>query len=131
MELSFKDKCWLVANIKRVFAPPSAVILFMAGVVCLNKKIPLSSYSNIVGVFGIIILLCTGWYALKFAYQIAKFAESNFEEVVSRRTKWRTSNVELHEIKYRFMWKTFGWTLFSIYAPIFSIIWLIVYKINV
>jgi|GEM_PF-1741592 len=131
MELNFKDKCWLVANIKRVIAPPSVFILFITGVVCLNKKIPLQSYTNIFGVLGIIILLFTGWYALKFAYQIAKFAENNFEEVVSRRTKWRTSNVEIHEMKYRFMWETFGWALFSIYAPIFSIVWLIVYKINV
>jgi hypothetical protein len=131
MQLSIRDKCWLVANIKRVFVGPSAFIFFMMGMVYMQHEKTLPPFFTIVGILGTIVLVITGFYAVKFAYQIAKFAEANFDEVVSRRIKWRTSNVELHEMKYRFMWETFGWALFSMYAPIFAIVWLIGYEINV
>ena len=123
MELSFKDKCWLVANVKRVLAPPSAILLFAIFFVCseANKKglkTPFDTY----GFWSILMLIIMGIIALRYAYKIAKFAEANYDQVLSRRTKWKSSNVELHEMKYRYVLETFGWALFSMFVPVFSIL---------
>jgi len=89
------------------------------------------TFFNVFGLWSMLVLMIVGISALKYAYQIAKFAETNFDKVLSRRTKCRVSNVEMHEMKYRFMWETFRWALFCIYIPRASIVWLISYNINV
>lgn len=128
MKLSHLNKCWLVANIERVIVPPFGIIsvFILVGVFQPKKGLQPFSFSEI-GTLGIIGLIITGLIGLFYAYKIANFAQANFEEVVSRRTKWGTSNVDLHEMKYRFVLRTFGWAFFSIYAPMFSIICLISY----
>lgn len=131
MKLSFKDKCWLVANIKRVFVGPACFSIILIASIYSTHKRGFPTFFDVFGFWNLLVLVIVGIYALKYAYQIAKFAETNFDEVLSRRTKWRVSNVELHEMKYRFVWETFGWALFSIYIPVVSIVWLINYSINV
>jgi len=132
MKLSFNDKCWLVANIKRVFALPAVIFFFIILFTSSEEaKKGLKTPFVVFGFWSILILIIIGVVALKYAYQIAKFAETNFDQVVSRRTKWKLSNVELHEMKFHFMWETFGWALFSIYMPFVFIVWLICFSINV
>ena len=130
MKLSFNDKCWVVANIKRVLVPPSAILFFAIFVIFTDaKNIGIHIPTNLFGFWSILILIIMGIIAVKYAYQIAKFAEANFDQVVSRRTKWKSSNVELHEMKYRFVLETFGWALFSIFTPLFSIMLLFIFLI--
>ncbi len=129
MKLSFNDKCWVVANIKRVLAPPSAILLFAVFYSAEQAKKELNTH-NIFGFWSILILIIMGLIAIKYAYQIAKFASANFDQVVSRRTKWKSSNVELHEMKYRFVLETFGWALFSLFTPLFSIVWFVIYIVK-
>lgn len=130
MKLSFNDKCWVVANIKRVLVPPSAILVFAIFFSAIEVKEELKSSNNIFDFWSILILIIMGVIAIKYAYHIAKFAETNFDQVVSRRTKWKSSNVELHEMKYRFVLETFGWALFSIFIPQFSIVWFMIYIVK-
>ena len=130
MKLSTKDKCWQIANIEKVFVPFSGLILLAMIGTYTEHKNEMNSFLDILGLTGTIILLISGVYAIKLANKIANYARDNFEEVVSRSTKWRKSTVELHELKYRYMMERFGWAFFVIYAPIFSIVWLTFYNIN-
>jgi len=130
MKLSFNDKCWLVANIKKVMAPPSAILFFIIFIVSADEgkkgiKTPFETF----GLWSILMLIVMGVIALRYAYKIARYAEANYDQVLSRRTKWKSSNVELHEMKYRFVLETFGWALFSIFTPLFTIIWFLIYLI--
>jgi len=73
-------------------------------------------YFSYIGVIGWLILVVPTFYAAKYAYKIVKFGEENYNEVISRQTRYRKSNVELHEMKYRFMMETFCYAFMGLFA---------------
>lgn len=129
IKLSFHDKCWLVANIQKVITAPALLILIFT-FVALSTYAEGRGYFEFIGIIGTLILIYPAYLSVKYAYKITKFAEENFNEVVSRQTKFRKSNVELHEIKYRYMIKTFTYAFLGFFLPVFSIVWFIGFIIH-
>ena len=129
IKLSFQDKCWLVANIQKVLTAPALSILFMTYIALITYAEG-SDYFEFVGVIGTLVLIFPAYLSVRFAYKITKFAGENFNEVVSRQTKYRKSNVELHEIKYRYMIETFTYSFIGLFAPVFSVVWIVGFLIG-
>lgn len=124
-KLSHLDKCWLLANIEK-FAGPIIFIFGLLPFVTSDKwGVSTNELISAIGVVGFIIIIAGAVYAHKVAKKVSNFASENFQEVVSRRTKWKSSNVELHEMKYKFVLTVYGYTFFSILTPILSIVFLI------
>lgn len=124
-KLSHLDKCWLLANIEKI----AGVIIFIFGLLPFMTSDKWGVSTNVlisaIGVVGFIVIIAGAVYAHKVAKKVSNFASENFQEVVSRRTKWKSSNVELHEMKYKFVLTVYGYTFFSILTPILSIVFLI------
>jgi len=124
-KLSHLDKCWLLANIEKI----AGTIIFIFGLLPFvtsdNWKVQANEFISSIGVVGLIVIIAGAVYAHRVAKKVSNFASENFQEVVSRRTKWKSSNVELHEMKYKFVLTVYGYTFFSILTPILSIVFLI------
>lgn len=133
IKLSFHDKCWLTANIEKVLTAPAlfALIITFAIFTTYVEGRNYFEFVGIVGVVGILVLIYSAYLSAKYAYKITRFAEDNFNEVVSRQTKYRKSNVELHEIKYRYMIETFAYAFIGLYAPVFSVVWIAGFFISI
>jgi len=129
IKLSFHDKCWLVANIQKVFTAP-AIFVFIITIAIFNTSAEGREYYEFVGVVGTLVLIYPAYLSAKYANKITKFAGNNFNEVVSRQTKFRNSNVELHEKKYRYMIETFSYAFIGLFAPVFSIVWFVGFLIG-
>lgn len=129
IKLSFQDKCWLVANIQKVLTAPALFILLMTYIVLITYAEG-RNYFEFIGVVGILTLIFPAYLSIKYANKITKFAGENFNEVVSRQTRYRKSNVELHEIRYRYMIETFTYSFIGLFAPVFSIVWIIGFLIG-
>lgn len=124
-KLSHLDKCWLLANIEKI----AGVIIFIFGLLPFMTSDKWGVSTNVlisaIGVVGFIVIIAGAVFAHRVAKKVSNFASENFQEVMSRRTKWKSSNVELHEMKYKFVLTVYGYTCFSILTPILSIVFLI------
>jgi len=124
-KLSHLDKCWLLANIEKI----AGVIIFIFGLLPFMTSDKWGVSTNVlisaIGVVGFIVIIAGAVFAHRVAKKVSNFASENFQEVVSRRTKWKSSNVELHEMKFKFVLTVYGYTFFSILTPILSIVFLI------
>lgn len=124
-KLSNLDKCWLVANIEKITGPIIFIFVLLPFATSVNWEVSINEFISSIGVVGFIVIIAGAVYAHKVAKKVSNFASENFQEVVSRRTKWKSSNVELHEMKYKFVLTVYGYTFFSILTPILSIVFLI------
>ena len=87
-------------------------------------KISINEIYSAVGIVGLIVIISVAIYAFKISLKLYHFAYDNFEEIISKRTKWKTSNIEQHEMRYRFALKVLGYSFFCIIAPVISIVYL-------
>lgn len=124
-KLSNLDKCWLVANIEKITGPIIFIFVLLPFATSVNWEVSINEFISSIGLVGLVIIIVAAVYAHRIANKISDFASENFQEVVSRRTKWKSSNVELHEMKYKFVLMVYGCIFFSIVTPIFSIVFLI------
>ena len=121
--LSHLNKCWLVANIDRVFGLP--VVFGGIGVYGLFKI--KDNIVDTIGILGIIATIAIAVFAFIVACKVCGFAYANFQEAISKRTKWKTSNVQQHEMKFVFALKAFVFTFFAIVGIVPLAVCLIIY----
>jgi hypothetical protein len=130
MKLSNDDKCWIIANLEKTITPFSLIIGLMPVIIYQEHKNELPSFLGVTGIAGTTLLILIAIYVLRLANRISNFADKNFESVISKSTKWRKSKVELHEMRYRYTMERFGLVFITIYGPIFSLIWILIYYFN-
>ena len=123
INLSYQNKCWIVANSTKVFGLPATLLVLLT--IGASTYVKGRSYFDFIGIIGIIVLLVPAFYSIKYAYEIAKFGETNYNEIISRRTRYVKSNTELQEMKYRFMLETFLYAFLGLFAPAYTLVWFI------
>lgn len=123
IKLRYQDKCWIVANSLKVFGAPGFMFYAITGITL--QSVHGKDYWSYLGVISWLVLIVPAFYAAKYAYKIAKFGEENYNEVISRQTRYRKSNVELHEMKYRFMMETFCYVFMGLFSLPYTVVWFI------